>query len=129
MLNDLRDSFDKNSTEYQFYNNVLEGLNLSIDNQAPTSILDQNIQLKERLDDGEEIIEDETSFLEVPQINNSISTPDVVSPIPLPEIASAPMSDPSTMTRLENVGMPLFNANQGGIASLMSNKKVKQMVA
>lgn len=129
MLNDLRDSFDKNSTEYQFYNNVLEGLNLSIDNQAPTSILDQNIQLKERLDDGEEIIEDETSFLEVPQINNSISTPDVVSPIPLPEIASAPMSDPSTMTRLENVGMPLFNANQGGIASLMSNKKAKQMVA
>ena len=90
MLNDLRDSFDKNSTEYQFYNHVLEGLNLSIDNQAPTSILDQNIQLKERLDDGEEIIEDETAFLEVPQINNSISTPDVVSPIPLPEIASAP---------------------------------------
>ena len=128
MLNDLRDSFDKNSTEYQFYNNVLEGLNLSIDNQAPTSILDQNIQLKERLDDGEEIIEDETSFLEVPQINNNFDTQQVIEPIPLPEVASAPISDPNTMTKLENVGLPLF-ANQGGIASLIGNKKPQQMVS
>ena len=84
--------------------------------------------------DEEEIIEeqgfeDETSFLEVPQINNNFNTEQVVSPIPLPEISSAPMSDPSTLTRLEEVGMPLFNANQGGIASLMSNKQPQQMVS
>tara|TARA_R110000772_G_scaffold239356_1_gene351426 strand:- start:95 stop:2806 length:2712 start_codon:yes stop_codon:yes gene_type:complete len=84
--------------------------------------------------DEEEIIEeqgseDETSFLEVPQINNNFNTEQVVSPIPLPEIASASMSDPNTLTRLEEVGMPLFNANQGGIASLCGDKKPQQMVA
>ena len=102
----------------------------------PNIINEQNLELQNKIlgEGNEEIIEeqgfeDETSFLEVPQINNNFNTEQVVEPIPLPEIASAPMSDPSTMTRLEDVGMPLFNANQGGIASLMGNKQPKQMVS
>jgi hypothetical protein len=46
----------------------------------------------------------------------------VIEPLP------GPSSDRQGPLQLEDVGMPLF-ANQGGIASLMGNKKPQQMVA
>lgn len=141
-LKQFKDTLSPDSVEFRMFEGILNDLGIGdmkpigLPDVDPNIINEQNLELQNKIlgEGNEEIIEeqgfeDETSFLEVPQINNNFNTEQVVEPIPLPEIASAPMSDPSTMTRLEDVGMPLFNANQGGIASLMGNKQPKQMVS
>ena len=137
MLNDLRDSFDKNTTEYQFYNNLLDGLNLGVDSEPIPSIIDQDTQLKERLEGNNTVIEDE---LPVVQTSFNIPTPDenfqmasVVPTMPdpnmqMPQQASG-VINPNTLMQMDQVGLPLFEANEGGIASLMNKNKPKQMVA
>ena len=83
--------------------------------------------------DEESLIEinlDDTTTL--PDPSSSLVT-DIIQPVSaLPTTQSTPGPvgsgiNPQTQQRLESVGLPLFAA-QGGIASLMSRKKPKQMV-
>jgi hypothetical protein len=135
-LKEFKNNLSPDSVEFRMFESILEDLGIGemkpigLPDVDPNIINQQNLELQNQILGGgnEEIIEDETSFLEVPQINNNFDTQQVIEPIPLPEVASAPMSDPNTMTKLENVGLPLF-ANQGGIASLIGNKKPQQMVS
>ena len=137
MLNDLRDSFDKNSTEYQFYNNLLNGLNLGVDSEPLPSIIDQDIQLKERLDEDKVTTQEElpvelTSF-NIPTPDENFQMASVVPSMPdpnmqMPQQASG-VINPNTLMQMDQVGLPLFEAKGGGIASLMNRDKPKQMVA
>ena len=137
MLNDLRDGFDKNSTEYQFYNNLLDGLNLGVDSEPLPSIIDQDIQLKERLDEDkvttqEELPVEMTSF-NIPTPDQNFQMASVVPSMPdpnmqMPQQASG-VINPNTLMQMDQVGLPLFEAKGGGIASLMNRDKPKQMVA
>ena len=137
MLNDLRDGFDKNSTEYQFYNNLLDGLNLGVDSEPLPSIIDQDIQLKERLDEDkvttqEELPVEMTSF-NIPTPDQNFQMASVVPSMPdpnmqMPQQASG-VINPNTLMQMDQVGLPLFEAKEGGIASLVNKDKPKQMVA
>ena len=137
MLNDLRDGFDKNSTEYQFYNNLLDGLNLGVDSEPLPSIIDQDIQLKERLDEDkvttqEELPVEMTSF-NIPTPDENFQMASVVPSMPdpnmqMPQQASG-VINPNTLMQMDQVGLPLFEAKEGGIASLVNKDKPKQMVA
>ena len=137
MLNDLRDGFDKNSTEYQFYNNLLDGLNLGVDSEPLPSIIDQDIQLKERLDEDkvttqEELPVEMTSF-NIPTPDQNFQMASVVPSMPDPNMQMPPQAsgviNPNTLMQMDQVGLPLFEAKEGGIASLINKDKPKQMVA
>jgi len=65
--------------------------------------------------------------LDVPQPDANFNMAAVIEPIPSPSNRQ-PGLDPETISQLEGVGLPFF-ANQGGIASLMGNKKPQQMVS
>ena len=90
-----------------------------------------HIQLKERIlsPDADEIIgktEEEVVPIQIPQVNESFEMANVVEPIDSPVSTSS--ADPTTIERLESVGLPLFSKH-GGIASLLEHPKPRQMVA
>ena len=65
----------------------------------------------------------------VPVPNNNFDMASVVSGIPDPIPTDQANLDPALVAKLESVGLPLFTAKHGGIASLMENKKPQPMVA
>ncbi len=107
-------------------NNTEALINQINEETSPENLIDINI--------------DDASMLpsiEIPESSSDIMANVIDSPVTLD--ASAPTTqstpgpvgssiNPETQQKLESVGMPLF-ANQGGIASLMTQrKKPKQMV-
>jgi len=77
----------------------------------------------EIINPNEKVIIDEGATLNVPQPDANFNMAAVIEPLP------GPSSDRQEALQLEDVGLPLFNANQGGIASLCGDKKPQQMVA
>ena len=137
-LNDFKDSLDIDSVEFRIFSEIIDDLGIGPHEPIGTpSIIDpdvmdiQNIELQKRiLGEGDNII-DETTSIDIPQINRNIDTADVVAPIANPAISSPTGSasiDPNVVARLESVGLPIFG-NSGGIVSLLHNNKPKQMVA
>ena len=94
----------------------LKGKNLDTEDAEMEDMRNQII------DSNGEIIIDEGATLNVPQPDANFNMAAVIEPLP------GPSSDRQGPLQLEDVGMPLF-ANQGGIASLMSDKKPQQMVS
>tara|TARA_R100001163_G_scaffold60175_1_gene49285 strand:+ start:3092 stop:5680 length:2589 start_codon:yes stop_codon:yes gene_type:complete len=72
--------------------------------------------------------------INIPEANTEIMAEEIITPVSAvpqatPLKGPAGMSfDPATLEKLEQVDMPLFRANHGGIASLLETKKPKQMV-
>jgi len=110
-----------------------EVLDLLNDLKVKENIFDKGQMLEEDLQKGEdvrnEIIEEEVSNINVPVPNNNFDMAAIVSGIPDPIPTSKADLDPSLVAKLESVGLPLFAAKHGGIASLMGNKKPQPMVA
>jgi len=94
---------------------------------------EQNIEhIKEIIKENEELDErviQEDSQLNVPQVNQEFNMASVVPPMadPAQTIRSGDIN-PEIIEQMASLGMPLFG-NEGGIASLMQQKKPQQMVA
>jgi len=93
---------------------------------------DSNIFLDE-LNNIEESTEDTlpsggTVTFSEPQVSRGDTGVDVIAPIEIPQmdIASIGGINPQTMAGLESVGLPLFNAAEGGIVDLYESKKFKK---
>jgi len=93
---------------------------------------DSNIFLDE-LNNIEESTEDTlpsggTVTFSEPQVSRGDTGVDVIAPIEIPQmdIASIGGINPQTMASLESVGLPLFNAAEGGIVDLYESKKFKK---
>ena len=114
-----------------------EGFDLFYEEVIKNAPKDENAEEPiEFLDDSEDssineevVIEDApvdtvgTPTLDVPQPDANFNMAAVVEPLP------GPSSDRQEPLQLDDVGLSLFNANQGGIASLCGDKKPQQMVA
>ncbi len=63
-----------------------------------------------------------------PQVSRGDTGVDVIAPIEIPQmdVASIDGINPQTMASLESVGLPLFNAAEGGIVDLYESKKFKK---
>lgn len=112
-LDDMSDLFNDLKTKSDIY---LKGVDLDADDAEMEDMRNEIIG------PNKEIIIDEGASLNVPQPDANFNMAAVIEPLP------GPSSDRQGPLQLEDVGMPLF-ANQGGIASLMGNKKPQQMVA
>jgi hypothetical protein len=129
-LIDIKETFDPDSVQFRMFDEIINDLGIGpIEPEA--TIMDQNIQLKERIlsPDADEIIgktEEEVVPIQIPQVNESFEMANVVEPIDSPVSTSS--ADPTTIERLESVGLPLFSKH-GGIASLLEHPKPRQMVA
>lgn len=98
---------------------------------------DQNIFLDE-LQNMEDSTKDPISPLPVPsggtvtfsepQVSRGDTGVDVIAPIEIPQINVASIGgiNPQTMSSLESVGLPLFQAAEGGIVDLYESKKFKK---
>ena len=111
-----------------------EVLDLLNDLKVKENIFDKGEMLEEDLQKGEDvrneiIEEEEVSNINVPVPNNNFDMASIVSGIPDPIPTGKADLDPSLVAKLESVGLPLFAAKNGGIASLMGNKKPQPMVA
>ena len=122
-LIDLKETFSPDSFQFKMFDEIINDLKISPIEPIPdASIMDQNLQLQEDIIGMGE----ETVPIEIPQANESFEMANVVAPIANP--VSTPSVDPSTVERLESVGLPLFSKH-GGIASLLEQPKPRQMVA
>ena len=63
-----------------------------------------------------------------PQVSRGDTGVDVIAPIEIPKIDMASVGgiNPQTMAGLEAVGLPLFQAAEGGIVDLYESKKFKK---
>ena len=103
---------------------------------------DENIFLRE-LENVEDAVKDPLPPLPVPsggtvtfsepQVSRGDTGVDVIAPIEIPKIDVASIGggqmggiNPQTMAGLESVGLPLFNAAEGGIVDLYESKKFKK---
>ena len=125
VYDDMRDTLNE-----QELDEVLDLLN---DLKVKENIFEKGEMLEEDLQKGEdvrnEIIEEEVSNINVPVPNNNFDMASVVSGIPDPIPTNQANLDPALVAKLESVGLPLFTAKHGGIASLMETKKPQPMVA
>jgi len=125
VYDDMRDTLNE-----QELDKVLDLLN---DLKVKENIFEKGEMLEEDIQEGEdvrnEIIEEEVSNINVPVPNNNFDMASVVSGIPDPIPTNQANLDPALVEKLESVGLPLFTAKHGGIASLMENKKPQPMVA
>ena len=125
VYDDMKDTLNK-----QELDKVLDLLN---DLKVKENIFEKGKMLEEDLQEGEdvrnEIIEEEVSNINVPVPNNNFDMASVVSGIPDPIPTDQANLDPALVAKLESVGLPLFTAKHGGIASLIGNKKPQPMVA
>ena len=111
-----------------FYQQALDNAPENEDAEEPIEF--KGIGPEETEDINVEEIEESINLpVDVPKPNDNFDMASVVSGIPDP-IPSGPAGmDPRVMAQLESVGLPLFSAKHGGIASLMGNKKPQPMVA
>ena len=125
VYDDMRDTLNE-----QELDEVLDLLN---DLKVKENIFEKGEMLEEDLQESEdvrnEIIEEEVSNINVPVPNNNFDMASVVSGIPDPIPTDQANLDPALVAKLESVGLPLFTAKHGGIASLIGNKKPQPMVA
>jgi hypothetical protein len=122
-LIDIKETFSPDSFQFKMFDEIINDLKISPIEPIPdASIMDQNLQLQEDIMGMGE----ETVPIEIPQANESFEMANVVAPIASP--VSTPSVDPTTVERLESVGLPLFSKH-GGIASLLEQPKPRQMVA
>ena len=141
-LTEFKDSLDSDSVEFRMFEEILDDLGVgpkkledspTVD---PATIHDQNLQLQKILLDEREIKDgmedvsvDEQISMNVPQVNQEFDMASVLPPMPDPvQAAGNQPINPEIIAQLDSVGMPLFG-NEGGIASLMQQKKPQQMVA
>jgi len=94
---------------------------------------DENLEkIKETIEENEKLDErviQEDSQLNVPQVNQEFDMASVVPPMADPaQAAGSGDINPEIIEQMASLGMPLFG-NEGGIASLMKQKKPQQMVA
>ena len=122
---DQKEKWNQTVSDVQeFYNEALLNAPKEGDTEPPV-VIEKEINVDEdnnEINVDEEIIIDEGATLNVPQPDTNFNMAAVIEPLP------GPSSDRQGPLQLEDVGMPLF-ANQGGIASLIGNKKPQQMVA
>ena len=150
-LQGLDPSFDPQNIETARENieNILDNIQLFEKDSSNPDKLDQllididgfqgdsNIFLDE-LDDLEDNTEDTlpstpppsggTVIFSEPQVQRGDTGVNVVEPIAVPQLnlASIGGANPQTMTSLESVGLPLFQAAEGGIVDLYESKKFKK---
>ena len=105
----------------------MQTVNIKFQNFNETGLLENPAARVDTPDIVEEDLNIEDIEINVPQPDANFNMAAVIDPIPSPSNRQ-PGLDPETINQLESVGLPFF-ANQGGIASLMSNKKPQQMVA
>jgi len=101
---------------------------LKFQNFNETGLLENPAARGDTPDIVEEDLNIEDIEINVPQPDTNFNMAAVIEPLPGPSSDRQPGLDPETISQLESVGLPFF-ANQGGIASLMGNKKPQQMVA
>lgn len=94
---------------------------------------DENMEkIKETIKENEELDErviQEDSQLNVPQVDPIFNMESVVPPMANPaQTTRSGDINPEIIEQMASLGMPLFG-NEGGIASLMKQKKPQQMVA
>ena len=105
---------------------ITDGWQLEIFKDENLEKIKETIKENEKLD--ERVIQ-EDSQLNVPQVNQEFDMASVVPPMADPaQAAGSGDINPEIIEQMASLGMPLFG-NEGGIASLMKQKKPQQMVA
>ena len=113
-LDDMSDLFNDLKTKSDIYFKI---------NKLDAEDAEMEDMRNEIINPNEKVIIDEGATLNVPQPDANFNMAAVVEPLP------GPSSDRQEPLQLDDVGLSLFNANQGGIASLCGDKKPQQMVA
>jgi hypothetical protein len=110
-------------------NNLPEG-NQLLNNLAESMIFDETKEAMPTTQDFEDSAEFETE-INIPEANTEVMAKEIITPVsaatPFPGPAGMNVN-PETLEKLEQVELPLFEANHGGIAELFKTKKPKQMV-
>ena len=107
--------------------------NISVFFPNEDEVVDTTMDAMPTTPDFEDSEELETEII-IPEANTEIMTDEIITPISAvpqatPLKGPAGMSfDPATLEKLEQVDMPLFEANHGGIAALFKTRKPRQMV-
>ena len=116
-------------TEDLAESNLPEG-NKILNNLSESMIFDETKEAMPTTQDFEDSAEFETG-INIPEANTEVMTEEIITPVSAAPSFSGPAGmdvNPETLERLEQVEMPLFEANYGGIASLFKTKKPQQMV-
>lgn len=110
-------------------NNLPEG-NQLLNNLAESMIFDETKEAMPTTQDFEDSAEFETE-INIPEANTEVMPKEIITPVsaatPFPGPAGMNVN-PETLEKLEQVELPLFEANHGGIAALFKARKPKQMV-
>ena len=107
--------------------------NISVFFPNEDEVVDTTMDAMPTTPDFEDSEELETEII-IPEANTEIMTDEIITPISAvpqatPLKGPAGMSFyPATLEKLEQVDMPLFEANHGGIAALFKTRKPRQMV-
>ena len=108
-------------------NNLPEG-NQILNNLSESMVFDETKEAMPTTQDFEGSNEIE---INIPEANTEVMAEEIITPVsaatPFPGPAGMDVN-PETLEKLEQVELPLFEANQGGIAGLFKAKKPKQMV-
>jgi len=93
-------------------------------------IFDETKEAMPTTQDFEDSAEFETE-INIPEANTEVMPKEIITPVsaatPFPGPAGMNVN-PETLEKLEQVELPLFEANHGGIAALFKARKPKQMV-
>ena len=110
-------------------NNLPEG-NQLLNNLAESMIFDETKEAMPTTQDFEDSAEFETE-INIPEANTEVMAKEIITPVSAATPFPGPVGmnvNPETLEKLEQVELPLFEANHGGIAELFKTKKPKQMV-
>ena len=134
----LKEEFEEGSEAFDQHKRQVEELQKFI--QLSTETLDnmpddyQGDVFEEQMLNDVETINDPENKKDIPQVSRGASEVPLIQPIQIPQVDFAALgagqgggqANPQTMASLQSVGLPLFQAAEGGIVDLYESKKFKK---